>query len=278
MSVTGGPPVRVVYTDVDGTMVGRFGSFFADGDGTPTTVPAQALVALHEAQIALVLVSGRTREQLVEAAAIVGADGFVGELGAVVGWDRARRAEVLRGEMPADLDGTPYDVACAARLPERLFDRYAGRLEWHAPWHVGHVADLMLRGNVAVDDVEAWLAGEGFGWLSMHDNGVLPGRAMPGTDEPVHVYHLLPAGIDKGAGVARDLARRGLTRGEAVAIGDSRSDLAMAAHVGRFFLVANGALAPATVAAASAHDNVTITDAAYSLGWAEAIRTVLGLS
>ncbi|HVF21414.1 MAG TPA: HAD hydrolase family protein, partial [Mycobacteriales bacterium] len=242
-----------------------------------TGVPAQALVALHEAQVTLVLVSGRTREQLVEAAAITGADGFVGELGAVLGWDRARQGEVLRGAMPDDLVGTPYDVACGARLPERLFERYAGRLEWHSPWHVGHLADLMLRGNVDVDEVESWLGEVGFGWLAMHDNGVLPGRSMPGGGEPVHVYHLLPAGIDKGVGVARDLARRGLGRGDAVAIGDSRSDLVMAAHVGHFYLVANGAVAPATLAAASAYDNVTVTDAAYSLGWAEAVRHVLGL-
>ncbi len=271
-------PTRIVYTDLDGTMVGRFGSFFADGSGTPTVVPAQTLVALHEARITLVLVSGRTREQLGEAAAITGADGFVGELGAVLGWDHGRQVEVLRGEMPDDLDGTPYDVACDAALPERLFARFPGRLEWHSPWHVGHVADLMLRGNVDVNEAQAWLGESGFGWLALHDNGVLPGRTLPDTTDPVHVYHLLPGGIDKGFGVARDLARRGLRRADAVAIGDSRSDLAMAGHVGRFFLVANGAAAPATLAAAAAYDNVTITEQGFSLGWAEAIRHVLGRS
>jgi len=277
--VTGGAGsrVRVVYSDVDGTMVGRYGSLFVDGSGTPTLEPARALVALHEASAALVLVSGRTREQLAEVGSIVGADGFVGELGAVVGWDRGRHVEVLRGEMPDVCDGTPFDVTCAARLPERLFKRYAGRLEWHAPWHVGHVADLMVRGNVDVNDAHTWLAAEGFGWLALHDNGVLPGRTLPGgAGEPVHVYHLLPAGIDKGVAVARDLARRGLVAAQAIAIGDSRSDLAMAPHVGRFYLVANGAAAPATLAAASAYDNVTVTSASFSLGWAEAVRAALG--
>lgn len=267
---------RVVYTDLDGTMVGPFGSFFADAKRRPTLVPAQALVELHRAEVALVLVSGRTRPQLLEAAALTGADGFIGELGAVLGWDHGREGEVLRGAMPGDLPGTPVDAMEAAALPERVFGRWAGRLEWHAPWHVGHEADLMLRGNVDVGEVESWLADVGFGWLRLHDNGVLPRRAMPGGAAPVHVYHLLPDGIDKGVAVARDLARRGVDAIDAVAIGDSLSDLAMAPSVGRFFLVANGAAAPATAAAAATLDNVTVTESALGIGWAEAVRAALG--
>ncbi|HVE97841.1 MAG TPA: HAD hydrolase family protein [Mycobacteriales bacterium] len=267
--------VRIVYTDLDGTMVGWRGSFFAGPDPQPTLVPAEALVELHRGGVPLVLVSGRTRPQLLEAAALLGADGFIGELGAVLGWDRGRGGEVLRGEMPDQLPGTPVEAMDGADLAERLFAAFPGRLEWHAPWHVGHEADLMLRGNVATVEVHDWLDAAGFGWLRIHDNGVLPRREMPSTAEPVHVYHLLPDGIDKGVAVARDLDRRGIPAADAVAIGDSTSDLAMAPYVGRFFLVANGAQSPATRAAAEALGNVTVTAGSFGLGWAEAVLAVL---
>ena len=268
--------VRVVYTDLDGTMVGPFGCFFRDDDGGLTLEPARALLELLDAGVALVLVSGRTRPQLLEAAALLGADGYVGEMGAVLGWDHARQSEVLRGAMPAELSGDPAAVMTEAGLPDAMFARWPGRLEHHAPWHEGHVSDLMLRGNVDVDEVHSWLREQGWPWLRLHDNGVLPRREVPGTGEPVHVYHLMPDGIDKGLGVARDLARRGLIAADAAAIGDSRSDLQMAAHVRTFYLVANGAAAPATASAAADVANCRVTDGRLGLGWAEAVRACLG--
>ena len=69
----------------------------------------------------------------------------------------------------------------------------------------------------------------------------------------------LARGLTKGTGVGRDLARRGLRRSDAVAIGDSVSDLAMAPEVGRMFLVANGARVPAVADVAAAAPGVVVT-------------------
>jgi hydroxymethylpyrimidine pyrophosphatase-like HAD family hydrolase len=266
--------IRVVYSDMDGTMVGPWGCFFRGADRSPDPEPARALVELLEAGVVLVLVSGRTRPQLAEAARIFGADGYVGELGAVVGWDHALRHEVLRGAMPDHLGGTLIEALEATGLLERLHERYVGRLEYHAPWHLGHEADVMLRGEVEVVEVEKWLAGEGYGWLRLHDNGRLPTRG-PGSPER-HVYHLMADGLSKGTGVAADLARRGLTPDEAIAIGDSASDLAMAPHVRRFFLTANGMGSPAAAAGAASLPNVTVCAGEVGRGWAEAVRWALG--
>jgi hypothetical protein len=286
---------KVLYTDLDGTMVGPGGSFFAARDRSPTLEPARALLELHEAGVVLVLVSGRTRAQLVEAARIFGADGFVAELGAVVGWDRGRAYEVLPGAMPTQYVGRlPLEVMRAGGLPDRLFASWPGRLQWHAPWHEGHEADAMVRGLVDPAEVEAWLAAEGWGWLRLWDNGVLSAhRDWPGlvpAARPPHVYHLMPDGLSKGAAVAWDLRRRGLSGADAVAVGDSASDLTMAAHVGRMWLVANGAEAlglrargsspdmhmPPLEAARSAGQDVVVAAAEVGLGWAEAVRATLG--
>jgi phosphoglycolate phosphatase len=267
--------VAALYSDLDGTMVGPYGCFFRDADTSPTLEPARALVDLLGAGLPLVLVSGRTRSQLEEACRIFGADGYVGEMGAVLGWDAGRHSAVLTGAMPDRFDGTPWQAMHGTGLVDRLLRRYSGRLEYHAPWHTGHEGDVMLRGRVDDAEVERWLASEGFGWLRLHDNGVLPVVEMPGQGGPVHVYHLMPDGLSKGQGVAADLQRRGLRREDAVAVGDSVSDLSMAPHVERFYLVANGAASPATSRAARGHDNVVVCSGANGLGWAEAVRWTL---
>jgi phosphoglycolate phosphatase len=257
--------VRVLYTDLDGTMLGRRGSFFADATGAPTPAPAEALLRLRAAGVALVLVSGRTRAQLLEAGALLGADGYIAELGALVGWDLGRRQAVLPSAAPDGAPGAPEELLA------ELFGAFD--LDYHRPWHLGHEVDALLEGYVDAAAVDAWLADRGYGWLRLRDNGRL---SRPGRDSPLHVYHLLPDGISKGAAVAFDLARRGLTPQDAVAVGDSASDLEMAAAVGRMYLVANGAAVPAVAERLPQLPNVQVTEAAMSLGWAEAVSDALG--
>ena len=263
----------IVYTDLDGTLLGAGGSLLRTEDGALTLEPASALHDLLAAGHELVLVSGRTSAQLAEAARILGAGGFIGELGAVLGWrdpgDHVWSQEVLRGDTPAGHPGSPFEVMVATGAVDALLDRYVGALEWHAPWHDGHEADAMLRGRVDTAEAAAFLAAAGHGWLALHDNGALPVDGAP------HVYHLMPRGLTKGTGVGRDLARRGVDPSAAVAIGDSVSDLAMAPEVGRMFLVANGARVPAVADVAAAAPGVVVTAAAMGLGWAEAVRAVL---
>ncbi|MDQ4037617.1 MAG: HAD hydrolase family protein [Actinomycetota bacterium] len=273
------PKVRIVYSDLDGTMVGPRGSFWLDADRRLTDVPGRALLDLHRAGIDLVLVSGRTRLQLVEAGRIFGADGFIAELGSVVAWSGWREHQVLPGQMPASYGGrTPFDVMAALGIPDQLFARYPGRLEWHEPWNVGHEVDAMIRGSVDVGEVEEWLTARGWGWLTLRDNGTLPISRSTGLSAdglPAHVYHLMPRGLSKGVAVQWDLTRRGIDPADAIAIGDSISDLEMADSVSRLWLTSNGLHDPEVASQAAARDNVSVCDEAVGLGWAQAIRSIL---
>ena len=273
------PAQRIVYTDLDGTMVGPRGSFWHAAGGDLTLEPATALAELHRAGIPLVLVSGRTALQLVEAARIFAADGFVAELGSLVGWERGWETRLLTGELPERYaERTPMDVMAELGIVERLLAEHPGRLEWHSPWHVDHCADAMLRGRVDPLAVDAWLAEQGAGWLTIKDNGAIPPASRFGLDldgAPPRVYHLMPRGISKGAAIAWDLERRGLDPTDAVAIGDSVSDLDMAPAVGRLWITANGAAVDGMAELLAAVPNATVTDAAMGQGWAQAIRASL---
>jgi hydroxymethylpyrimidine pyrophosphatase-like HAD family hydrolase len=270
---------RIVYTDLDGTMVGPRGSFWHTATREPTAVPAIALLELHRAGIPLVLVSGRTQKQLAEAARIFAADGAIAEVGALVSWDAGRAVHLLPGALPDEHAGrAPLEVMTELGIVEALFARHPGRLEWHAPWHADHTADALLRGRVDPAAVDVELAGLGAGWLTLKDNGALPaaaGRTLDPDPAPPRVYHLMPRGISKGAAIAWDLRRRGLDPTDAVAIGDSVSDLEMAPAVGRLFVPANGAAVEGMAGLLSAVPNATVTAAAMGRGWAEAVRAVL---
>src|SRR5687767_7213353 len=259
-------------------MVGPRGSFWHTAGRELTADPAAAL-ALHRAGIPLVLVSGRTFEQVIEAARIFAADGAIAELGATVAWDAGRGTHRLRGEMPEGFgDRTPMSVMAELGIVEELFAEHPGRLEWHAPWHTTHEADALLRGRVDPLAVDAWLAERGTGWLTLKDNGALPVTSRMTLDAdplPPRVFHLMPRGISKGAAIAWDLERRGLSPADAVAIGDSVSDLEMAPAVGRLWITANGAAVDGMRGLIDAVPNVTVTDAPMGEGWAQAVRASL---
>ena len=207
--------MKVLYADVDGTLVGPGGSLFWNG----STRVAEALVRATQAGLAVVPVSGRGRVQVFELCRLLGLRRGIAELGCVHVDGREVRYELggfpFKGETPVEAMLSRGAVAAATELG----------LEPHEPWNDGRVATYLLRGEVDVDAANVRLASLGFGWCHLADNG--------------HAYHLAPAGTGKAAGVRADRAHHGLATEETAYVGDSLSDLACAAEVGRAWLVAN---------------------------------------
>lgn len=271
--VAGSSPPRVVYTDLDGTLLGPGGSLFAASDGTVTEAPARAVAALHRAGIEVVPVSGRTSEQLFEVARILGARDLIAELGGIVSLDRQR--DVLHRFGAFSGHGTPHREMIDSGAAGLLLEAFAGRLEPHAPWaFLPRECSVLLRGRVSPTEADRLLAEAGHAWLVLRDNGVIP-RRFPGLDvDETHAYHLIPRGVSKAAGVAAHRDHRGLRPEECVGIGDSPADAELASEVGTVFIVANGR-DPVRRAGAVA-DNVYATEGSHGDGFAEAIRAVVG--
>ena len=219
-------PIRCVYTDLDGTLLGRGASLLRDGEGRFSLSGARALEACFRADVEMVPVSGRTRQMLHEDCRLMGLTSYIYELGGGMVIDRE--------DMPLAGEGA-YERIEASGAPQLLFEQFPGRLEYHEPWHEGRRVTHLLRGLVHLEEANALLPED----MELVDNGAItPKPSLPGVAEP-HAYHLLPRGVSKAAGVAAHMRARGYAREECIAVGDSREDVEMADQVGRFFLVAN---------------------------------------
>lgn len=255
------PPVEVLYTDLDNTLLGPDGSLLTAPDGHPSARAAQALADAAAAGISVVPVSGRAMAQLRNDVRLMGLRDCIGEAGAVIMRDGQTSYEW--GACPRRLAADPHDALTVAGAVDALLAHFAGDLRHYEPWHRGREGGHLFHGVVDVAEADAVLDKAGCAWAYLRDNG----RTGGWEGRSVFAYHLLPRGVGKAPAVADDLAARGLDAARAAAIGDSAEDLTMAPHVGVFFLVANGE--------ADAGQAVVRTPGAMGAGFADAVQALL---
>lgn len=205
--------MKVLYTDVDGTLVGPGGYLLH----SPRI--AHALVRARDAGLAVVPVSGRGRLQLRELCRLLGLPRAIGELGCVHVEGHEVRYEFgafpFTGRTPVEAMEAEGAIDCALSLG----------FEPHDPWNEGREATFLLRGDVDLAEANAALDRAGFHWCRLLDNG--------------RVVHLAPTGVGKPFGVQVDMAGHVVAVADAAYVGDTASDVACAELVGRFWLVAN---------------------------------------
>ena len=263
-------PLRCVYCDLDGTLLGRGASFLHDAEGSFSLLGARALEACARAEVEVVLYSGRRRSSLFGDARMLGVRSWAFEAGA---------GFVLDGELHwltdalAPHDGeTIFEAIDASGAPALLLGRYAGRLEYHSPWHLDRDVSHLFRGDVDAAEADALLREAGHADLRLVDNGAIV-AAMPGIDRP-RAYHLVPRDASKARAVAFHMRARGYAPEECIAVGDSREDMGAAEAVGTFWLVANG-LARDPSLREDLAANVRVCEEPHGAGVYEAVITEL---
>jgi phosphoglycolate phosphatase len=266
--------MRCMYLDLDGTFLGPGGVLVHDADKAFTLLGLRAVEACSRVGAEIVLMSGRRQVQLAEDARLIGQTSYIFELGACVVLDGEE--EWLTGDWRPG-ERTIYEQIQVTGVPELLLSTYAGRLEYHDPWHRGREVTHLFRGLVDEAEAASLLAANGHPDLRLVDNGVVHRRSPALADLPaVHAYHLLPAGASKANAVARHMQMRGYAPEECLAVGDSREDLDVAAKVGSFWLVANAVTKDPTIREEiGRYANVRIAEAAHGPGVYEAVMTTL---
>ena len=265
--------LRCLYCDLDGTLLGRGASLLRDGEGEFSLLGVRALEACHRAGAEVVIYSGRRQAQVFEDARLIGSTAYIYEVGCGL---------VIDGEEEFLTDGlvpgqqTIHDQISASGAPQLLLERYSGRLEYHAPWHLDREVSHLFRGRVDTDEVAEVLAANGLGHLRLVDNGAIRRRSPTLEVQDLHAYHLIPAGASKARAVARHKQARGYAPGDCIAVGDSREDMEAAAAVGTFWLVANAIERdPGLREAVAGRANVRVASEGHGAGVYEAVLTTL---
>ena len=266
------PSVKVLYADVDGTMVGPLGNLLWDSNRNPTVVAAEALVRAAREGLEVVPLTGRTRTAMFEFARLLGFPSWICELGGIRVYDRGKTVVHQHGDFPGE--GVP--IAELRRAVDLLLEAYPGRLEEHSPWNEHRESSVLLRGEVPTEDAEERLAAAGFRWATLVDNGVIPRRFETLDVERVRVYHLVPRGVSKVAAVAADRAYRELRREETALVGYAAADLECRTEVGRCFLVRNGLEKDPSLAwVLEPSSGVEVTKGTHGEGFAEVVHRLL---
>jgi hydroxymethylpyrimidine pyrophosphatase-like HAD family hydrolase len=270
---------KVLYTDLDGTLLGRGGSLLTDVEGRPDATAATAVAMVNAEGLPVVAVSGRNVKQLRELARLLGWHDYIAEVGTVRVNDRGARVRYELGDWTPGLveetGMTPYEIIERSGAVAALLAAFPGKVEYHSPYHTDRLVTHALRGELDLGAAQAVL--DTFELpLAIVDNGIIrPLRHTLADVRHVHALHVLPKGVTKVHAIQADLTERGCRRDEAIAAGDSVTDVAMAPAVALLVLVAN-ALAQAEVRdAAAGHDNIVVTDGAAGHGWAELARAWL---
>ena len=125
--------LRCVYTDLDGTLLGRWGSLFRDSEGGFSMLQARALEACHRADVEVVIKSGRREGSVVEDAKLLGLRSYIYEVGCAVVIDGEET--LLIGDAETEPGKTLAETMVDRGIPDELFEHFGRRLDWHSPWH-----------------------------------------------------------------------------------------------------------------------------------------------
>lgn len=254
-----------LYLDLDGTLLGPRGALVRGEDGAWSLDGLRALEACDRAGMEVVLMSGRGMRVLAEDARLIGQTSFIFEAGACVVLDGEEHW--LTGDFRPGATSI-HEQIDATGAPALLLEHFAGSLEYHDPWHRNRDVSHLFRGVVDAFEADALLAEHGHTGLRLIDNGpVRDGK---------RAYHLVPEGVSKAGGVAFHMRARGYDPARCMAVGDSREDLAVAAHVGTFWLVGNAVRKDPTIREAlPEYPNARLAEAGHGAGVYEAVITTL---
>jgi phosphoglycolate phosphatase len=231
---------------------------------------ARALEACSRAGVEVVIYSGRRQQTCFYDARFLGIGSYAFEAGAGVVIDG--ELHWLTGDLVPRDGKTIFAQIEESGAPRLLLEHFAGRLEYHEPWHRNRDVSHLFRGDVDAFEADELLAEHGFGHLRLVDNGGIH-PIVPGFED-YKAYHLVPAMASKANGVAFHMRARGYVREDCIAIGDSREDLGAAAVVRTFWLVANGVERDPTIAEALT-PNTRVCEERNGAGVYEAVITEL---
>jgi HAD superfamily hydrolase (TIGR01484 family) len=267
--------LKVVYTDLDGTLFNHKGCIIKDYMDNYYFDALKLLPAIAGRKWDVVPVSGRNKYQLKYNAQIIGLTNYISELGAELIYNLGEEVYVTFDNNVAKFDLT-YGGKDLKRITKLLKENFPSKIEGKMEWSRCRCYNALFYGEIDIQKANKILEAEGYKGLVLVDNGLSSLEELDLDIEKLHIYNLIPYGVNKSNGIKLDKKIRNFNVENCIALGDSLEDLKMAGEVRYLFLVRN-ALEHEEVLSGEIkkYDNVYITDGFMNRGWSEVMGYLL---
>jgi Predicted hydrolases of the HAD superfamily len=220
----------------------------------------------------IVPVSGRNKLQVKYNAQLIGVNNYIPELGCELVYNLGEKVYVT-----FDSSNYTYDVTRGGkdlvRIIELLKSNFPGKIDSQIEWSMERTYNALFLGDIDVVKANEILAKNGFGGLSLVDNGFSKLMSLNLDVELLRIYNLMPKGVDKSSAIKLDKKIRKLQKNNCIALGDSVEDLKMAKEVHAFFLMKDTIERDSDILESlKNYDNVFITGQSMNRGWAEVME------
>lgn len=264
-------PVKVVYSDLDGTLLNDKGCLIKDRESRFFLGALEQIEKLFSKDIDIVLISGRNKTQLRFNAKILGLKNYIAELGCELVYDLGKKVIAA-----FDSERFPYDFRYEGKDLETVIkilkDAFPGRIESRPEWAIYRSINALFLGDIDIKEANQCLKEHGYGEAELVNNGPTMLENVRLDLKKVYIYNLMPKSVGKVNGVRLDKKIRNLKKENCIALGDSLEDLKLAGEVQYFFMMENTIEEEKDILSAlKDHENVFVTDQAMNRGWAEVI-------
>jgi HAD superfamily hydrolase (TIGR01484 family) len=261
--------LKVIYTDLDGTLFNDTGCIIKDKKGHYYLEAVKLLPKISKKKWDVMLVSGRNKSQLRFNAQMIGLKNYISELGAELVYNLGEKVYTTFDHKKLKYDFT-YKGRDLIKIIELFKTHFPNKIESKIEWSMYRSYNILFFGEIDLEAANGLLKSMGYGDLVMVDNGYSLLENLDLDIERLHIYNLMPSGVDKAKGIKLDKEIRNLNTDNCIALGDSLEDLKMSGEVKYFFLMENAfENREAIMAALGKYDNIFVTEGAMNKGWVE---------
>lgn len=267
--------LKVIYSDLDGTLLNDKGCLIKDENNDYFFETVKQLGELDQKGWDIVLASGRNRIQLRYNAQMIGVKNYIAELGTELVYNLGEKICTT-----FDTEKIRYDLKYGGKdllnIVKILKGKFPDKIECNLEWSKYRSNTVLFLGEVDLDLANSLLKEEGYVGLVLVDNGLTSLERLDIKVDKLHIYNLIPSGVDKSSAIKLDKRLRGFDTENCIALGDSIEDLKMANEVQFFFLMRNAIEHKKEILGELVkYDNVYVTENRMNRGWAEVIGYLL---
>ena len=264
--------LRVIYTDLDGTLFNQRGCIIKDYRDDYYFDALKLLPRIASKNWDIVMVSGRNKLQLRYNAQVIGLNNYISELGAELVYNLGEKIYITFNHDKAKFDIT-YGGKDLTKITELFKNNFPGKIESKIEWSRYRSYNALFFGEIDLGGANRILEAEGYKGLTLVDNGLSSLVDLDLDIERLHIYNLMPSGVDKSKGIKLDKKIRNFGAENCIALGDSLEDLKMAGEVKYLFLMRNALEhkedLPGEI---NKYCNVYIADGIMNRGWTEVME------